>query len=110
MRRLIRTLFRRAQPVVVTAAGKTVSRRGVIRALGRNAQDFTTFDLLRCGRLEMPLYLYLGDAQELLGADNAQLFCGGETYTVLEAAPADGFCGRAYVRAVLERRTADDGQ
>lgn len=110
MRSLMHTLFRRAQPVAVTVAGKTVCRRGVIRALGRNAQDFTTFDLLRCGKLETPLYLYLGDAEELLGADSAQVFCGGETYTVLEAAPVDGFFGRAYVRAVLERRRADDGQ
>ena len=104
MRNWLHTMFRRAQSVEVMAAGKSVRRRGVIRPVGRNAQSFTTFDLQRCGRLETPLYLYYGDAQELLGADNAQLFCEGETYTVLEAVPVDGFGGRAYVRAVLERR------
>lgn len=102
MRRLTGVLFRRAEQVLISAAGGVYVRRGVIRpaqTLSGESEVRTAF-----GALETPLYIYTGDAAELLESAEACLYRDTEKYRVLEACAVEGFNGRAYVRAVLERQ------
>lgn len=104
-------LFRRTGCVTVRADGETCTRRGVIYALGKYAQDFSTPELQRYGSLETPLYRYLGDAEELLSHPDATVSSAMGTFVVLECMPVAGLRGRTYVRAILERRAeTDDGK
>ncbi len=104
-------LFRRTGCVTVRASGETCTRRGVIYALGKYAQDFSTPELERYGSLETPLYRYFGDAGELLNSPGATVSSEMGTFAVLECMPVAGPRGQTYIQAILERQAeTDDGK
>lgn len=111
MRNEMKRSFQRAGKVTVCVGEKVYKRRGIVLAVDRTAKVFTSFELLRCGRLETPLYRYLGDAEELLGVEEAVLSAEGAAYRVLHAEPVTGFSGQMYIQAILERQVQEhDGE
>lgn len=109
MQEMMKRIFRRTEPVrIITKTGE-FQRNGILHRLGSDTKTFMTFEMLRCGRLEMPLYRYLGDAEELLSGDFAQIVTAEAVYTVLKAESVTGLSGRVYVEAILERRVENDG-
>lgn len=111
MRDWMKRSFQRAGKVTVEIGGEIYRRRGVVLAMGDSGKVISGFEMLRSGRLETPLYRYLGDAEELLGAEEAVLEAEGVRYRMLYAEPVTGFSGRMYIQAILEREVqADDGQ
>lgn len=111
MRNAMKQNFQRAGRVSVEIGGEIYRRRGVVLPVDSSAKVFSGFELLRYGRLEIPLFRYLGDAEELLGADKAVLEAEGVRYRMLYAEPITGFSGQMYIQAILERQVqANDGQ
>lgn len=102
----MRGLFRRALPVTVSVAGGIYTRRGIIRKMKQTRAQESGAPYGIWGRDALPLYLYTGDAAELLLGPDACLTAGADTYRVLNAEAVDGMNGMLCVRAVLERQVA----
>lgn len=100
-------LFRRMPRVtVLTETGKTV-RRGCIQAIGQG-KETAAVQPTPFGAVSVPLYRYIGDAEELLGGKETALYTNTAGFSVLHAKAVDGPAGFRYIEAVLEKRGTDD--
>lgn len=102
------SVFRRCPLVeILTKDGETYTRRGTVRPEKTGAPPFGDETVLEYGTVFAPLFLYEGDAAELLGekGKDAVLSANGQTWRVLSARREAG-AGFAWVRAVLEKEAA----
>lgn len=97
-------MFRRCPAVRITAGEETFERRGVVRPLDRKDGALSEETLSAYGAQTVPLWLYLGDAEELCETESrdAKLAAQGAVYRVLFAQREDA-PGGPWVRAVLEK-------
>ena len=104
------TVFRRTGRVLIFCGEKSWTRRGVILPMTKGIKLLQPYSAEPCGRLTMPLYRYLGDAEELLDRKDARMKRNEDEFRVLQAALVTGHAGKVYVEALLERVMTDDGQ
>ena len=109
MENMMNRVFRRTGRVRISAGEKTLNRRGVVMPMEGGMKLLQPFTAEPCGSLTVPLYRYLGDAEELLDWEDAHLKKEKEEYRVLQAALVTGHAGKVYVEALLERVMTDDG-